>query len=160
MKANHRAERSAESLESALASRLNEDGLEGGGTPSDAVKLAKSRKGPGAETPGQGGSPRIKRDRRQEEEKPGWSDRAHMDTALPMGRRMTVATASPKAAGSPTRAAVIRLVIDNSGGGTTGGGGRLSRLAQAWSRGRAAHASNSIRVVGGRDHAATRKASI
>lgn len=140
-----------EALESALASILNDCGEDGVGAPPDAVNLAKSlRKGPGAETPGQGGSPRIKRDRRQEEEKPGWSDRAHMDTALPMGRRMTVATASPKAAGSPTRAAVIRLVIDNSGGGTTGGGGRLSRLAQASSRGRA-DASNWLRLV----HAST-----
>lgn len=74
---------------------------------------AETGKGPDAETPGQSGSLRIKRDQRQEGEPDGRSGHAHMDKALPMGRRMTVATASPKAVGCPARAAVIRLVIDN-----------------------------------------------
>jgi len=82
-----------------------------------------------------------------------FASRAHMDTALPMGRRMTVATASPKAAGSPSPVAVIHLRIIEGGGRPAEGGVRRAAYRADAGRERA-------RELGLVVHAAAREASI
>jgi hypothetical protein len=103
-------------LENALASALN--GEEGAATPS-VSRPKKAR----AEA----------RASREEVVKP-LADGQTTPAILPTSRRMTVATASPKAGkGSPTHAAVIRLIVDNGGGGPARaqGGVRPGRLRNA-----------------------------
>ena len=119
----------AESLESALASIANEVGE---GVPAATGPCAVTSKKRPSRSPAkfQGGV-------NEEAEAPEtWNsaNRERMNAALPMGRRMTVATASPNAVGSPTRAAVIRLVIDNGGRPAEGGG--VSRAAYRAGRAR------------------------
>ena len=95
----------AESLESALASMMNDDGLEGGGTPSDAVK--SSKRGTGAvESPGQVVVREVKqREKPTEATQPG---KAPASLGNAKGRRAHPHELAPLGARQP-----LVLVVDN-----------------------------------------------
>lgn len=101
-----------EALEMARDAGMIGIGEEDVGASSDAEKDA------GTEAPAS-----QNREIKQETEPKGSANRALMSTILPMGRCMTVATASPKAVGSPSPVAVIHLRIIEGGGGRRQEGG-------------------------------------
>ena len=132
-----------ESLEAALASMMNEVGEGSGGTLPDAGKDAGTCQAPASQN----------REIKQETEPKGSANRALMSTTLPMGRCMTVATASPKAVGSPSPVAVIhlRIVVDN---GDRPGRREETAPGRSIAQARGGNLASNLVVVGGRDHCA------